>query len=108
MPRCCRPTAIPAARVHARVRALLEHHERALRRDPAAAYAVSAARATGLRPSPRAAVDPACPQRSPRLDAFNQMIAVCETLAHLDVLTDRAVLVTDDGGRPPAGVRPAA
>jgi glyoxylase-like metal-dependent hydrolase (beta-lactamase superfamily II) len=28
------------------------------------------------------------------LDPFNQMIAVCETMAHLDVLADRGQLVT--------------
>ena len=27
------------------------------------------------------------------LDPFNQMIAICETMAHLDVLADRGALV---------------
>lgn len=31
------------------------------------------------------------------LDSFNQMIAICETLAHLDVLVDRRLAVRKSG-----------
>ena len=34
------------------------------------------------------------------LDPFNQMIAVCETMAHLDVLADRGQLVAAEDEHP--------
>ena len=76
--------------VHARVRVLLEHHERRLGETVAAVQgrgggATGAEVASGLLwTRRRRAFD--------TLDTFNQMIAVCETLAHLDVLVDRGTL----------------
>lgn len=79
--------------VHARVHALLEHHERRLHEVATAVEALD---------GPAAGLDVASrllwTRRGhpfARLDDFNKMIAVCETLAHLDVLVDRGVLAVD-------------
>lgn len=78
------------AGVHQRVRELLDHHAQRLRQTrkaldragrPLAAVAVAA----GLPWTRRAR-----PLRE--LDDFNQMIAICETLAHLDLLVARGEL----------------
>ncbi len=102
-----------------RVLELLEHHERRLRQCRAALEQAAAA--------PGTAVDAALvagrlrwtrrEHRLQDLDGFNQMLAVGETAAHLDVLVDRgeAVQVEQDGvlryrpGIPPSPDRtPAA
>lgn len=74
-----------APSVHARTRALLEHHERRLDNtertlvgDERTAYEVAERLSWTRREHPFAA-----------LDDFNQMLAVMETAAHLDVLADR-------------------
>ncbi|CAH0225067.1 MBL fold metallo-hydrolase [Rhodococcoides fascians] len=79
----------PGAGVHERCRQLLEHHDRRL----AATESVveSAARATGL--DVAAGLTWTRHDRSfAALDSFNQMVATCETLAHLDVLVQRGRL----------------
>jgi glyoxylase-like metal-dependent hydrolase (beta-lactamase superfamily II) len=73
--------------VHQRVRELLDHHEQRLRRTrdvlvEAGRPLASASVADGLPWTRRER-----PLRE--LDAFNRMIAICETLAHLDLLADR-------------------
>lgn len=79
--------------VHDRVRALLAHHERRLH---------DVADAVRAHDGPAAGFDVARRLRWTRrglpfagLDDFNKMIAVCETLAHLDVLVERGVLAVD-------------
>lgn len=73
-----------AESVHERVTQLLAHHERRLRQVASALPQAGAA--TGLEIAERLTWT-----RHERvygtLDDFNQMIAVCETLAHLDLLT---------------------
>lgn len=84
--------------VHERVRELLRHHETRFGEVLEAARAVDSPATGGevaarLRWTRRG-------RRFADLDRFNQMIAVCETLAHLDVLVERGSLaVTCD--RPP-------
>ncbi len=85
----------PGGSVHQRVRELLAHHDRRLTHT---LERVAGGAATGLQ------VAAALPwTRRDRtfasLDTFNQMIAVCETMAHLDVLVERGAVVTtpDDG-----------
>ena len=82
--------------VHERVAALLRHHherfgqvhEVLLREVSASALEVAAGLRWTRRGTPFA-----------ELDAFNQMIAVCETIAHLDVMVARGeVAVSDVGG----------
>lgn len=79
--------------VHSRVTALLAHHNRrlaaaaALVAGPTAAIEV--ARGLPWTRRERAFAD---------LDAFNQLLAVTETVAHLDLLVHRAVLRATDGG----------
>lgn len=83
--------------VHARVRQLLVHHDRRLEStshqlsEPVTGWEV-ARRLTWTRRE----------HAFDDLDPFNQMIAVCETLAHLDVLVDRGRAQTsygDEGSR---------
>jgi len=78
--------------VHTRVRELLAHHDARLAATRRAV--ASSPGATGLQ------VAQALPwTRRERafssLDDFNQMIAVCETMAHLDVLVQRGETVVD-------------
>lgn len=78
--------------VHARVRELLGHHD--VRLDATRRAVVARPGSTGLH------VAEALPwTRRERafasLDGFNQMIAVCETMAHLDVLVSRGEIVVD-------------
>ncbi|WP_280779171.1 MBL fold metallo-hydrolase [Rhodococcus opacus] len=79
----------PTPSVHLRVEELLAHHDRRFiaMRDalvslgPATAIAVADAVTWTRRERPFSTLDP-----------FNQMIATCETLAHLDTLVDRGRL----------------
>ncbi|QYJ03589.1 MBL fold metallo-hydrolase [Nocardioides panacisoli] len=75
-------------RVHDRVRELVEHHDVRL---GATLAAVRAGAVTG-----RAVTARLKWTRRERdfetLDAFNQMIAVCETMAHLDLLVERGLV----------------
>ena len=92
----------PGGSVHARVRELLEHHDRRL---GSTLDQVAARTATGF----EVAQELTWTRRERRfatLDPFNQMIAVCETMAHLDVLVDRgaAVATYQDGVARYAGV----
>jgi glyoxylase-like metal-dependent hydrolase (beta-lactamase superfamily II) len=78
----------PGGRVHARVRELLAHHDRRLTHT---SEKVAARETTGLEVA--AALTWTRRDRTfASLDAFNQMIAVCETMAHLDVLVERGVV----------------
>ena len=75
--------------VHARVQELLAHHERR--------FAATVAAVETLREPTGLAVAQALTwTRRERpfdtLDNFNQMVATCETLAHLDVLAERGRL----------------
>jgi hypothetical protein len=83
--------------VHARVSELLHHHavrledtQNAVRAGRTSAYEV----AQGLRWTSRALA-------FAELDLFNQLLAVSETLAHLDVLVEQARLANEslDGVR---------
>jgi glyoxylase-like metal-dependent hydrolase (beta-lactamase superfamily II) len=86
----------PGAGVHERCRQLLAHHERRLAdtlavvddRGPSSGVAVAA----GLTWTRRG-------RSFDELDAFNQMVAICETLAHLDVLVahEKLCVRTQDG-----------
>jgi glyoxylase-like metal-dependent hydrolase (beta-lactamase superfamily II) len=79
----------PTSSVHDRVRALLDHHAHRLSTMRHAVERLGAA--TGG--SVAAAVTWTQHERPyDELDAFNQMIAVCETLAHLDVLVTQGRL----------------
>lgn len=81
----------PGGSVHARVRELLEHHERRL--DQTLDAVRSSGRATGVDVAARLTWTRR--HRALReLDAFNQMIAVCETLAHLDLLVAEGQLTS--------------
>lgn len=85
--------------VHGRVRELLSHHDSRL--DATRAQVLASQGATGLQ------VASGLPwTRRERafgsLDVFNQMIATCETMAHLDVLVARGDVVVDEVS--PAGV----
>jgi len=78
----------PGGSVHARVRELLAHHDARL-------AATRAAVARGCRTGLEVAAHlPWTRHERPfeTLDPFNQLIAVCETMAHLDVLVERGVL----------------
>jgi glyoxylase-like metal-dependent hydrolase (beta-lactamase superfamily II) len=87
----------PTDSVHARVRALLDHHRLRFQQvlavvDQAAGGVVAREVAERLlwtrREVPFADLDP-----------FNRMIAICETIAHLDALVARgSVAATSDGG----------
>lgn len=86
---------------HDRVDALLAHHEDRLEQSAAAvaaghATAYEVARALPWTRHARAFDD---------LDPFNQMLAVNETAAHLDVLVRRGTLSGTDSGDGPASVR---
>ncbi|MEV6945348.1 MBL fold metallo-hydrolase [Streptomyces sp. NPDC051172] len=79
----------PGGSVHARVRELLAHHDARL-----------GATRRQLLDGPRTGLDVARGLTWTRrerafdaLDTFNRMIAVCETMAHLDVLADRGDIV---------------
>ncbi|MFB9315255.1 MBL fold metallo-hydrolase [Nocardioides plantarum] len=81
--------------VHERVVALLAHHDRRLGEivavagsNPDPVTGLQVAERLSWTKHGRAFYD---------LDAFNRMIAVCETLAHLDVLVDRGTLVAEPG-----------
>ena len=79
----------PGGSVHGRVRELLAHHDQRLTHTR---EQILAREANGL----QVAEELTWTRRDRRfgtLDPFNQMIAVCETLAHLDVLADRGVAV---------------
>jgi glyoxylase-like metal-dependent hydrolase (beta-lactamase superfamily II) len=81
------------ASVHERVAALLRHHhvrfgqvhEVVLREGGASALDIARGLRWTRRETPFSALDP-----------FNQMIAVCETIAHLDVMAARGELAVDD------------
>lgn len=84
----------PGDSVHARVEALLEHHR--VRFDEVrAAVQAAGGSATGAGVAERLLWTR---RRTPfaELDDFNRMIAVCETIAHLDVLVHRGEI---DSGR---------
>ncbi|MDQ0242115.1 MBL fold metallo-hydrolase [Arthrobacter bambusae] len=79
---------------HARARALLDHHDVRLAQTLAA---VGNGARTGMEAA--AAMPWTSRQHSfAALDPFNQMIAVNETIAHLDVLAERQNLTSDTGG----------
>ena len=86
---------VPGGSVHARVAELLAHHERRFDRtvDDVRAHAGS----SGLEVAARLGWT-----RRERdfaeLDTFNRMIAVCETMAHLDVLVERGELAVTTVG----------
>jgi glyoxylase-like metal-dependent hydrolase (beta-lactamase superfamily II) len=86
----------PGGSVHERTSMLLAHHEHRLN-DVLKIVTRLDGRLTG------AAIATELPwtrhnRAFATLDAFNQMIAVCETLAHLDVLVDRGALVATTHG----------
>jgi glyoxylase-like metal-dependent hydrolase (beta-lactamase superfamily II) len=93
----CPAHGYPAKSVHERVRALLTHHRlrfdqvlAALDADGGGVVACEVAEQLlwTRREIPFA-----------ELNAFNRMIAICETIAHLDVLVDRGLVAVDqDGG----------
>jgi glyoxylase-like metal-dependent hydrolase (beta-lactamase superfamily II) len=79
----------PGGSVHARVRELLAHHDARL-------CATRGRLVDGPRTGLEVARELTWTRRERAfgaLDTFNQMIAVCETMAHLDVLADRGVVV---------------
>jgi glyoxylase-like metal-dependent hydrolase (beta-lactamase superfamily II) len=80
------------ASTHARVDELLEHHEQRL---TATAAAVEAGAATGLEVARRLPWTRRA-HRVDDLDLFNKMLAVNETMAHLDVLVERGWLRRTD------------
>lgn len=83
----------PGSGVHARVRELIAHHERRFAATMAAVEGLSSG--TGL--SVAQALTWTRRERSfDTLDNFNQMVATCETLAHLDVLADRGKLLVEN------------
>ncbi|WP_255583861.1 MBL fold metallo-hydrolase [Dietzia sp. ANT_WB102] len=78
--------------VHGRVRELLEHHDARLdatRRVLLGSPGATGHEVAGSLPWTRRE------RTFDELDDFNQMIAVCETMAHLDVLVHRGVAVVD-------------
>lgn len=75
--------------VHGRVRELLEHHDRRLAQT---SEQLAGGAATGLQVAQELTWTRP-DRRFGTLDPFNQMIAVCETMAHLDVLVDRGAAV---------------
>ena len=82
--------------VHARCLELLAHHDRRL--DQTRSAVIELGPTTGLQVA-RALTWTRRDRRFAELDPFNQMVATCETLAHLDVLVDRDLLtVTTDNG----------
>lgn len=83
----------PGGGVHDRVRELLAHHDRRL---AATAVHVDARGSTGLQVA-TALTWTRRERRFEELDSFNQMIAVCETVAHLDVLVQHGVLDVEVG-----------
>jgi glyoxylase-like metal-dependent hydrolase (beta-lactamase superfamily II) len=79
--------------VHARVRELLAHHEERL--DATRGQVFARPGATGLEVA--AGLPWTRRERTfASLDGFNQMIATCETMAHLDVLVARGVVAVDE------------
>ncbi len=77
---------LPGGSVHQRVRVLLDHHDDRLAQTRAAVAAAprqSAAAVAARLSWTRRAVPLA------HLDQFNQMVAICETIAHLDLLAER-------------------
>jgi glyoxylase-like metal-dependent hydrolase (beta-lactamase superfamily II) len=86
---------LPGGSVHQRVRDLLAHHEERLARTRAAA-----AVAPGQPAAAVAARLPWTRREVPLadLDRFNQMVAICETIAHLDVLVERGEVDAESVG----------
>ncbi len=85
----------PGGSVHERVRELLAHHDRRFARTVAAVGEEGAS--TGLAVAGRLGWTRR-ERAFAELDTFNQMIATCETMAHLDVLVDRGVLTASCDG----------
>ncbi|GAA5055162.1 MBL fold metallo-hydrolase [Nocardia callitridis] len=83
----------PGGSVGDRARALLTHHDQ--RFDQIMAAVCEAAPCTGLTIA-RALGWTRRERRFDTLDTFNQMVATCETMAHLDVLVARNSLVAND------------
>lgn len=84
---------LPGGSVHQRVRDLLAHHEDRLAQTRAAVAVSprqSAAAVAGRLSWTRRAV------ALSELDQFNQMVAICETIAHLDLLVERGEVDADD------------
>lgn len=79
----------PGGSVHRRVRELLAHHDERLAQT---SKHVADSAATGLQVA-EALTWTRRERTFASLDPFNQMIAVCETMAHLDVLVDRGAAV---------------
>jgi glyoxylase-like metal-dependent hydrolase (beta-lactamase superfamily II) len=77
----------PTASVHERVRALVEHHR--ARFDNVLAALASAGATVVAREIAERLRWTRREVHFAELDDFNRMIAICETLAHLDVLVDR-------------------
>lgn len=78
--------------VHERCHDLLQHHKHRFGQIVAALEGAGSSTALAVAQRlPWTRRD----RRFAELDPFNQMIAVCETLAHLDVLADRGVIATD-------------
>ena len=78
--------------VHGRVRELLDHHD--VRLDATRRSLLASPGTTGL----EVAVDLPWTRRErpfSELDDFNKMIAICETMAHLDVLVARGMAKVD-------------
>ena len=81
--------------VHGRVRELLDHHD--VRLGATRRVLLASPGATGLEVT--AALPWTRRERAfSELDGFNKMIAVCETIAHLDVLVSRGEAVVDHVG----------
>jgi len=79
----------PGGSVHGRVRELLAHHDRRLTDT---LQQVAGHEATGLQVA-TALTWTRRDRTFDSLDPFNQMIAVCETMAHLDLLVDQGAVV---------------
>ncbi|MBA4021836.1 MAG: MBL fold metallo-hydrolase [Gordonia sp.] len=79
--------------VHARVRELLAHHQRRFAATMAAVEGLDSG--TGLSVA-RALTWTRRERPFHTLDNFNQMVATCETLAHLDVLAHRGKLLVEN------------
>lgn len=86
----------PADSVHVRVEELLEHHRSRLDSTAEAVTAASKT-VTALYVAERLGWTRRG-RRFGELDDFNQMIATCETIAHLDVLVSREILAVESCG----------
>jgi hypothetical protein len=87
---------------HDRARELLDHHARRLEAclDVHVCGATALEVATRLRWTRR-------DRGFAELDAFNRMLAVCETVAHLDLLVDRGLLLIEEKAGTRRYVRPS-